>query len=84
MAKRPGQEEELIAATSERVEGCSTTASEGGPLAVNKKPVTVETTFHESKVETPWDEVHASVAVKGMPGDGPFWDLLARAGYQPW
>ena len=84
MAKRARQEEELVESTSEKVEGNSVAASEGGTAVVVGGPVTVGRPVHEGKVGTPEERVPAHVAVYGMPGDGPFWAMLALTSYKPW
>lgn len=84
MATRARQEEELVESTSEKDEIGSAAASEEEPVVVEEGPVTVGKPVHEGKTETPKEGVPANVAVEGRLGDGPFWALLARAGYKPW
>lgn len=84
MAKRARPEEESIEATSEKVEDREATVSKGETVAVKVWPITVGRPGNEGETGTPKEVAASHVAVDEMPGDGPFWELLALAGYMPW
>ena len=84
MGKRARPEEKSVEATSEEVEHNEVTASEGGTAIEKVEHIPVGRTTNEGKVGNPEEVASGHVAEEEMPGAGPFWELLALAGYKPW
>ena len=84
MGKRARSEEEPAETTSEEVAHHEVTASEGGTIVAGVEPVIADRPINEDTVVIPTEEASGHVTIEGMPGTGPFWELLALAGYKPW
>lgn len=76
--------EEWAEVASEEVEGSNESNLETATATAEAKAITVGPPVEEGKVGTPEDVAVEHVDSNEMPGDGPFWELLALAGYKPW
>ena len=84
MAKRARPEEDSAGAASEEIETHKLTDSGAGTVVAKAEPTPVGRTITEGEAGTSEEGIPAHVAAEGMPWNGPFWELLALAGYKPW
>ena len=84
MATRARPEEDSAEAASTGVELSKEAESRVRAVMAKVATLPIGRTVIEGEAKTSEEEMPAVTTNEEMPGIGPFWDLLALAGYKPW